>query len=135
MTVTEAVQAALVDPSTGITGLVPADRIRVPGDWQNLKRPYVIHQPVSEAEPLHTYGAGRSPIRDWTFYQVSVFSDDYATGEELADPIIAALDGYHSAVLILFHGGPGYVGFEADTRVHHFAHDFRILAALPEVSP
>lgn len=76
--------------ASGVTSLCPADRIKPPGNWQNLARPYIIHFPVALRQS-RTHGGLNGRI--WDSYQVSVFADDYADGRSLSDAVVAALDG------------------------------------------
>lgn len=129
------VQTILV-ASSAVINLVPAERIKAPGNWQNLARPYVIHFPVS-CSVSHTHDGGLMPLRDWDFYQVSVFADSYTSGDKLARAVRTALDGLHQlgspvtdAVKIFYRGGPWYLGKEPDTEVHHFAPQFEVFEAL-----
>lgn len=115
MTIAEKIQELLIG-AAAVTALVPAARIRVPGPWQNLARPYVIHFPVSPA-PGYTHG-GLMGFRQWD-YQVSVFADSYSTGEAAAIAIRDALVGVHAlaspvtdGVTIFWKPGLWYVGSE-----------------------
>ena len=62
--------------------------------------------------------------------QVSCWAETYAEVRELADAVIALLDGYagvHDGVLlegIVFLNGPEF--FERETRLHHIPCDFRV---------
>jgi len=126
VTVSEKVQAVLAGGA--VTTFVPAARIKVPGDWQNLARPYIVHFPVSPA-PTQTHG-GRAALIIWEFYQVSIFADTYSTGEEAAIAVRDNLPGVHDGVHIFWHAGGWYIGKDDDTGVHHFALDFKIAEAL-----
>lgn len=130
MTITEKVQAVLI-AAAGVTGLVPAARIKVPGTWQNLTRPYIVHRPVAEGSPTHTHDGGLESLRLWEFYQVSIFAATYDSGNAVAQAVRTALDGLHSGgVHVFYRGGPWYVGRDDETDTEHFALDFRIFEAL-----
>ena len=62
MTIEEQVQATLA-ADAGVTALVPASRIRVPGNWQALTRPCIVHQPVS-SDPYYMH-EGRAALTNW----------------------------------------------------------------------
>lgn len=93
MSIENRVQAILIADGN-VTALCPASRIRVPGDWQNLTRPYVVHFPVS-TEPQRNH-SGLEDLCIWDPYQISVFGDSYSTARALADVIRTALDGTHA---------------------------------------
>lgn len=95
MTIEEKVQAIL-GAAAAVTAIVPAARIKVPGSWQNLATPYVIHFPVS-ARPGRTHN-GLNALRQWDFYQVSCFGSTYSSARALAAVVVAALDGVHDDV-------------------------------------
>lgn len=76
--------------AAGVTSLCPSSRIKPPGNWQNLARPYIVHFPVALRQ-ARTHGGLNGRI--WDSYQVSVFADDYADGRSLSDAVVAALDG------------------------------------------
>lgn len=137
MTATEKIQEILVASAT-LTALVPAARIRVPGPWQNLARPYIIHFPVS-VEPTYTHQA-LAAGRGW-LYQVSIFADSYSTGEAAAVAVRNTLSGVHGdsplteGMTIFWEPGSWYVGNEisgneAGPIVEHFAPEFRIFEGL-----
>lgn len=101
MTVEEKVQAILEAAGT-VTALCPAARIRVPGTWQNLSAPYIIHFPVA-VEPTRDH-SGLKVLRIWDPYQVSIFASTYSAGRALADAIRDALDGVTDDVQIFWQG-------------------------------
>lgn len=130
MTISEKVQALLIGDET-ITALVPAPRIKPPGNWQNLARPYIIHRPVAEGMPTHTTPGGLQSLRLWEFYQVSIFAATFDSGNVVAEAVRTALDGVHSGgVHVFYRGGSWYVGRDEDADIEHFALDFRIFEAL-----
>lgn len=88
MTVEEATYAAL-SAAGAVTALVPASRIKVRGNWQNLAAPYIIHFPVS-ADPIHTH-EGRAALTGWPFYQVSIFATTYSQARAIAQAVVTAL--------------------------------------------
>lgn len=129
MTVNEKVQAVLT-AATGVTALVPADRIKPPGNWQSMASPYIVHFPVT-FEPLHVYGS-LSDKGKW-LYQVSVFAASASSARAVADAVRTALDGTHTisgwsltALITAEHTLP----WEADTGIHHIAVEFDVFARL-----
>lgn len=112
-----------------LKALVPASRIKVPGNHQNLARPYIVHMPISQ-EPITTH-EGLQPLRVWEFYQVSVFADLYSTGTAIMTVLRENLPGVASdGVHIFMRGGGWYRGRDDDMNVEHFALDLKIAEAL-----
>ena len=129
MVVEEKVQAVLV-AATGVTALVPAARIKLPGDWQTLPRPYIVHFPVS-VDSTYTHNEGLMALRDWGFYQVSCFGGSYSETKAAAVAVRAALGNYKgSDGTVIFWRGERFVEFDADVKVHQIALDFEIWEAL-----
>lgn len=119
----------ILSSKSAITSLVPASRIKVPGAWQNLTRPYIVHFPVS-GEPIDQYD-GRAALITWE-YQISVFADSYSTGNAVARAVRDAItNGVQSGdVVIMWQAGPWYIGRDDQMNVEHFALSFRVAEAL-----
>lgn len=125
MTVEEKVYAIL----SAAPVIIPANRIKPPGNWQNLARPYIQHFPVS-IHPTYTHERLEN-LKDWEFYQVDVFSDDYASGNAVAVAVRDRLGNYRQDGLVIFlEPGPWYVGRDPDVNYEHFAPHFRIAETL-----
>jgi len=128
MTSSEAVQEILTsDPH--LLDIVPADRIRVPGPWQGMTPPYIIHVPVAVA-PVRTHGGLDTGLR-WT-YQISVYASNVSQGETIALAVIAALEGVHSvwsppeSVHITWTGGHWYGGRAEEYEIEYFLLEFEV---------
>ena len=136
MTVTEAVQAVLVADAP-VLALCPAVRIRVPGRWEGLARPYIIHFPVA-LENIRTHSEGLAAMRIWDSYQVSIFADAMSEAETLAYAVRTALDGVTAAGVSIFWTGwlynfeweEGAPESQSAGGTHHIALDFQIAEAL-----
>ena len=136
MTIREKVQAILA-AAGGVTTFVPANRIRVPGPWQNLARPYIIHFVVA-VDPTHTH-AGLAQGLGWE-YQVSVFADSYSTGDAIARAVVTALNGVHGdsplteGLTMIWEPGTWYAGSEksgdGSPPIEHFAVEFQAFEGL-----
>lgn len=129
MTAEEKVYAVLA-AAAGVTALVPASRIKVPGDHQNLAKPYLVHFPVAgDTTQCHD---GPKALRLWNNYQVSVYAADYSSARILADAVVAALDGYRDADTdrIALAYAPVSLGYDTDLKVAHIALDFEIAGGL-----
>ena len=128
MTVEEAVYNLLRSDSS-VTALCPASRIKVPGAWQNLSLPYIVHKPVA-IEPTQIHGEGRAALNIWSYYEVAVFAGTYSAGRTIVDAVINCLDGPHPGIDIQLQGGSFYIGGQPDFEAEHFAVNFRIAEAL-----
>jgi hypothetical protein len=114
---------------SAITNLVPASRINVPGDWQNVTRPYIVHFGVT-LEPTICHD-GQKALRIWDFYQISVLADSYSQGNAVAVAIRDNFTGVLTGgVHVFFRPGTWYIGKDPDLGIHHFALNFRIGEAL-----
>lgn len=134
MTIEEQIEAIL-SAAAGVTSLRPAPRIKVPGDWQNLPKPYIVHFPVSMT-PTRCHD-GLKALQVWDFYQVSIFADLYSAGTALTRAVKAALDGKHQIGSPVSDGidvqllpSPWYMGMDPETKTHQFVLNFRIAEAL-----
>jgi hypothetical protein len=130
MTVEEKVQAVLV-ANSDLIARVATNRIKVPGDWQEMVLPYIIHQPVS-GQVTQTHSGAVSALRQWDFYEVSVYAYKHSEARELADLVVAALDGYRDddVDLIGLSSPPNIGEFDTDRKVARVTLDFEISGAL-----
>lgn len=115
-----------------LTALVPASRIKVPGDWQNLTLPYIVHFPVSP-EPIHVHDDSLIQPGVWDFYQISVFASTYSSGRAICDVLIESFrDNLTGGVTAFLRPGSFYIGSEkiGEKHVEHFALNFRIAEGL-----
>ena len=127
MTIEQAIYNIL-GADASVTALCPAARIKVPGDWQNLARPYIIHT-ASQIRPTRTH-TGLVSLREWD-YQVNVISADYATGRALYEAIITALDGWHVGIHCSLDFGPVHIGGVRDgLEAEEFALTFKVTESL-----
>lgn len=127
----EAKMYSIMSNAAGITALVPAAKIKVPGAWQNLARPYLVHFPVA-VELIHTHGEGLADLRIWRFYQISIFADTYGEAIAIRDALVLALDGYKDAEVnrIAYRGAGGAGDFDADLNIQHLPLNFLVAGAM-----
>ena len=129
MSVVEEVIQARLAAVAGVTTLVPVSRIRVPGDYQNIVIPYIIHFRVA-TEPWHTHD-GHTGTRDHDFYQVNVYAATYSAASAIEQAVITALDGHKGAgIQGIWHRGTIPQGYDPDTETHHFALNFRVVESV-----
>lgn len=121
---------AILGGDAGVTDLVPVERIKVPGDWQGLARPYIVHLPVA-AEPVACHD-GPKALRIWRFYQVSVYGATYSEAKAVAIAVEAALDGYSDdATDRIALARPALsLGYDTDLKAMHIVLDFEIAGDL-----
>lgn len=120
---------ALLSAGASVIALVPASRIKPPGNWQNLPLPYIVHFPVA-ADPLYTH-SGRAPLTEWPFYQVSCFGASYSSARAVATAAIATLNGNQAGVnykWISLRNIPEPIS--PDAPVIHIALEFAVWEAL-----
>lgn len=125
MTVEEKIYQIL-SASAGVTALVPAGRIKPPGDWQGLEKPYITHFPV-DGETTQC-SDGQKALRIWGYYQVSIFATDHGRARAIAAAVEAALDGYQDAdtnrIALLRPPMPMPAEYDTDLKVTHLVMDF-----------
>jgi hypothetical protein len=121
---------AVLSVNSPLLARVPKGRIKVPGDWQSLDLPYIVHFPVA-AETIHCHD-GLKALRIWHFYQVSIFAARHSDARAIADLVVTALDGYHDADVdrIALVRPPFSVEYDTDRKVAHVAIDFQVAGAL-----
>ena len=119
----EIVQGVLVG-SAAVTALVPALRIRPPGNWQNITLPYIVHRP-SSVEPTRTHD-GLKTLAIYNYYQVMIFSTSASEGAAIRDAVITAMDGNHAGTEIHFTGGSVFSAVDYDTGVLQFLAGFSV---------
>lgn len=99
-TVFEAIYSIWTADLTAIA-LVPASRFKVPGNWENLDRPYVIQWPVSEM-PTHVHKDVALQALRRRRIQMSVFADSFSTAEPVIDKLRSVFSGCKSAIQFKF---------------------------------
>jgi len=119
----------ILEAAGAVIALCPASRIRVPGDWQNLTRPYIVHFPVS-TDPQRNHD-GLETLCIWDPYQVSIFGDTYSSAQALAVAVRTALDGTDATTGLTAHWQRTFrVPDDQDTSVEHIVSEFRVAAPL-----
>jgi hypothetical protein len=130
VTLSQKVQAVLI-ASSPVTVIVPSSRIKPPGDWQSIPRPWIKHQPIG-VDPQYVSGGvgtpGLIPLKEW-IYQVSCFADSFSGAEALADIVINALNGLQTDVQFNWNGYD-VLPFEEDVKVQHIALTFQVWGVL-----
>jgi len=128
MNVEEKAQAVMAAASS-ITSLVPSSKIRVPGSWQDLTPPYIIHLPITMRPDAQTYARRTADgLRTFDAYQVSVFASTYSSGRAIVNAVLAALGGRKGKFTFQAATGSIYVGKDDTSGIslHHFAAHFAV---------
>jgi len=121
---------ATLSANSGLTNLVPAAKIKPPGAWQNLDRPYIVHFAVAP-EPIYTHD-GRAPLTPWRSYQVSAFADSYSQAVAVANAARGAIEGQHSGVTCFWKTRrPLYEqDSEGAVRIHQIVDEYEVWEAV-----
>lgn len=129
MTIEEKVQELLIAslPAYGWppTVLVPADRVKPLGAWQNLDRPYVVHFPIA-VETTYSHEQ-RERLNGWP-YQVSCFGDSYSESRGVAAAVAGILSGNHDGCQFFVRSQTTV--FDPEVNVHHIVVDFEVYETL-----
>ena len=121
---------ALLTANAALVAAVPAARIKPPGDWQALARPYIVHQPI--AGETTWCEDGPKALRIWRYYQVIVYAASHSEARRIADLVVTALDGHYDADVdkIALTHPPMSLGYDTDRKVSMIALDFEVAGAL-----
>lgn len=130
MTCDEKVQVILL-ADAALTAVVPAARIKTPGDWQAMPRPYIIHQPQA-GQVIHTHDGGLQPLRIWDFYEVAVYALTHGEARTIGDLVVNALDGYSDSDVqrIALASPPSAGPYDTDRKLARVSIDFEIAGTL-----
>ena len=109
--------------------LVPASRFKVPGNWQNLDRPYVIQYPIAEKSTHIQRGPSIQTLRIWEIYQLSVIADSYSSAKAVAEKMRSLFNGNFGGVQF-FYLGQRWVGQDDLVGTEHIAVEFKIAETL-----
>jgi len=120
---------SVLSADAGVIGAVPIDRIRPPGNWEALDRPYIVHFPVTP-QVFRTHETGSSTLLKIWRYQVSCFAGTYSAAKALAVLVRAALDNYRTGGINSYWVGETHVPYELDVLVQHIAVEFEIADSL-----
>src|SRR5579885_1720941 len=122
---------AILSAAAPVTNVVPADRIKPPGDWQSLDRHYIIHQPII-GRTIHPPSEGLTEIRLWDFYQIEVYAASHGQARQIMDIIVSALDGYKDADVqrIALQKTPSAMPYDTDRKVACVTGDFEVAGYL-----
>lgn len=86
---------ALLSTDAPLLALSPtiAQRIKPPGAWQYLSRPYIVYRPIT-FDPTHVHNPESTrTIRRYPNLQITVVADDYSMARAVADAVDEAILG------------------------------------------
>lgn len=109
------------------TALVPASRFKVPGNWQNLDRPYVIQWPIYELPTIVHKDIALQTLRRRRI-QMSVFADSFSSAEPVVDKLRSVFTGCKSAIQFKF-AGSHWNDEDEVTGVQHYVVEFDVAYA------
>ena len=120
---------AVLSAAAGVTALVPVSRIKPPGDWQNLTRPYIVYRPITR-NPTHIHDpVTTSLIEHYPNFQVNIVADSYSSARTVADAVLAAIRGSANGV----HSGWQFflrnelpLEFDTDAKIMEIAQDYEV---------
>jgi hypothetical protein len=128
-TIEETVYSLLSADATFIA-LNPAARIKVPGDWQSLSKPYTMHSPVSH-RPIHTH-QGIADLKEWPNYQVTACALNYSDARAVAERVKVVLAASNDPKFFLRNDVA--LPYDTDRKVAQIALDFQVFEALSAAS-
>jgi len=116
--------AALMALSSGL-----ASRIKPPGDWQFLTRPYIIYSPITFS-PTHIHDhVTTALINHYPNFQINVVANSYDSARAVANAVITAIRGTANGN----HSGTQYflrnqvvLDFDTDRKIQEIALDFEV---------
>lgn len=126
MTIVEKV-LELLSVDAGVIAFVTPDRIKPPGDWQRLARPYIVHFPVA-LRPIYTHGTEKQGLQVWDVYQVSCFANSYSEARTVAEAVKTRLSGHHDGCHFFIVGE--FTDYEPDVNIHQIGIEFRVSESL-----
>lgn len=130
MTAEEKIQALLV-ANASLIAVVPASRIKGPGDWQGLDLPYIEHWPVAPDPGIYTYGnVALQPWRKWSNYQVNCYAASVSEAKTIADLVVTALSVHDSEISWVMLNRPFPLPSDTDRKVLQYVVDFQIAGNL-----
>ena len=128
MPIEETVYSVLT-AAAGVTALVPVNRIKPPGDWQYLARPYIIHKPVT-FDPTHVHNHETTAlINHYPNYQMNIVADSYASARAVSNAVKTAIrgttNGNHSGTQFFLRNEIP-LDFDTDRKIIEIALDFEV---------
>ena len=120
---------SVLSGAVGVTALVPASRIKPPGDWQNLARPYITYRPIT-FDPTYVHNHETAElINHYPNFQINIVADTYASAMAVSDAVKAAIRGTANGL----HGSWDYklrqllpLPFDTDLKIQEIAHDYEV---------
>lgn len=120
---------SVLSSAAGVIALVPVGRIKPPGDWQALTRPYIVYRPIT-LRPTYTHDIPTVDlILEYPNFQVSIVADSYPSGRAVANAVTAAIkgaaNGNHSGVQFFLRNETA-LDFDTDRKIIEIAQDYEV---------
>jgi hypothetical protein len=117
--------------SAAVTALTTTARIKPPGDWQDLTRPYIVYKPVT-FDPTYVHNHETTALIDhYPNFQINVVADTYASARAVSDAVKSAIrsttNGNHSGTQY-FLRNEIVLDFDTDRKIQEIALDFEVFA-------
>ena len=115
--------------AAAVTALTTAARIKPPGAWQDLDRPYIIYRPVT-FDPTYCHNAETVALLDhYPNLQINIVADTYASARAVSDAVKTAIrsttNGNHSGTQY-FLRNEIVLDFDTDRGIQEIALDFEV---------
>jgi len=125
----EATVYSVLSGAAGLTALVPANRIKPPGDYQALARPYIVYRPIT-LRPMHTHDAPAVELLlQYPNFQVSIIADNYPSARAVATAVKAAIqgddNGNHDGVQFFLRNETP-LDYDTDRKIIEIAQDYEV---------
>lgn len=120
---------SVLSSAAGVTALVPASRIKPPGDWQNLQMPYIVYRPITQ-RPMYTHDApGTELLLQYPNFQVSIVANTYLAARAVGTAVKAAIrgdnNGNHSGVQFFLRNELP-LPYDTDRNIQEIAQDYEV---------
>lgn len=125
----ESTTYGILSAAAAVTALTTTARIKPPGDWQDLARPYIIYKPVT-FDPTYCHNAETAALIDhYPNFQINVVADTYASARAVSDAVKSAIrsttNGNHSGTQY-FLRNEIVLDFDTDRKIQEIALDFEV---------
>ncbi len=106
-----------------------AQRIKPPGNWQFMPRPYIIYRPIT-FDPTYCHNHETAALIDhYPNFQISVVADDYSMASAVANAVNKAIrgttNGTHSGWQFFLRARIA-VDFDTDRKIQEIAMDYQV---------
>mgnify|MGYP001612239732 CR=1 FL=1 len=123
---------SVLSAAAGVTALVPVSRIKPPGDWQYMTRPYIIYRPIT-FNPTHIHNSVTvNLINHYPNLQINIVADSYSSARAVADAVTAAIRGTANGLQSgwqFFLRNELPLEWDGDRKIMEIAQDYEVFGA------